>query len=94
MILLTLLTLLKAIGLAFVITKFDPIKWIMDYLLFKTKNNLIILMIDKMLSCISCLSFWIALIVSGNIWIASYIYILTFAYDKFLSGWERKIKLD
>lgn len=84
--------IVKALCIAFVITRFQPIQWVMEALLTKTKNNLILLLIDQLLTCLKCCTFWLALLMTGDIFLASVAFIIAFVYDKNLSMWERRVK--
>lgn len=58
-----LILILRIIGLAWMITSFAPLQWLLDLL----PNNLFKYTIVLLTSCIKCASFWIGLAM-GGIW--------------------------
>ena len=56
--------LLKIIGLAWLITTFAPLQWVLETL----PNNIFKYIIVLLTTCIKCCSFWTGLII-GGIWI-------------------------
>lgn len=87
----TLIIILKVLGLAFIITRFEPIQWVFEVLNKRFSKNIIFQMVYLLLSCLKCASFWIGLMM-GGIWVAIFCFIVAFIYDKKFSGWENKIK--
>jgi hypothetical protein len=71
--------ILKSILLAFLITQFEPIQWILDML----PNNLFTAIITTLLTCLKCVSFWVGLII-GGFWIGCTAFIIGFVIDKIL----------
>jgi hypothetical protein len=80
--------ILKSFALAFVITKFTPLSWFMEAIspVFSKYNNtkLIFNLTSLLLSCISCCSFWVGMII-GGLWVAVPAYIIAHLYSNLLS---------
>lgn len=82
----SIILVLKTLGLAFVITHFAPLEWLLTS--FKPKNiiiNLIYNIIKLLLSCLSCCSFWLGICI-GGFWVGVISYIIAFFYQKRF-GW-------
>jgi hypothetical protein len=71
------------------ITRFEPLQMILELLPNKLLPNLFKLLI----TCLKCVSFWITLIYTGNIVLASGMAFISFFYDKFIGPIERKVRL-
>ena len=71
------------------ITRFEPLQMILELLPNKLLYNLFKLLI----TCLKCVSFWITLIYTGNIVLASGMAFISFFYDKFIGPIERKVRL-
>lgn len=69
--------LIKSILLSFVITQFEPIRWILN--LFK--QNFLVACITLLLTCWKCCAFWISLIMTHNIYWASLAFAITYILD-------------
>lgn len=82
---------IKAILLSYLITRFTPFQNLLIKI-NKRFNNLFTNLLYELLSCLKCCSFWITLIMTGNIYVAIMCFIIAFFYDKKLSHWENKIK--
>ena len=94
-ILLNILVLCKILLLSWVITRFEPIEEIFEYITPKDPTMIAItLAIHKLLTCYRCCSLWVGLIVFGNIWMALLACLIAFIYDKFFAAWETRIKLN
>jgi len=87
-----IITILKVLGLAFLITRFEPIKWLFEILSIKYGNTLIFNLIYLLVSCMKCCATWIGLIM-GGIWIGIISFILSFVYTKCCSVWENRVRL-
>lgn len=70
MILINIILLLKILGLGFLISNFEPIQWIIDYL----PDNMIKWNLMLLFGCLKCVSFWISLIWMGNIWFSIFVF--------------------
>lgn len=91
----SLIVVIKIIGLAWFITRFEPIEWILESM--KSKNYLLQLIIDivnVILTCMKCSAFWIGLIFSGSIWIALLASYVSLLYEKIIGPWEKQIILN
>lgn len=75
--------------LSWVITRFEPLQMVLEILPDKLITNTIKLL----LSCLKCVSFWMALIVTHDIFLASTLCFISFWYDKFIGPIERKVRL-
>jgi hypothetical protein len=71
------------------ITRFEPLQMILELLPNKLLYNLFKLLI----TCLKCVSFWITLIYTQNIVLASGMAFISFFYDKFIGPIERKVRL-
>lgn len=85
----TIITMASIFLLSWVISRFEPIHMITDGL----PNKLIYNIIRLILSCLKCLSFWITLSITGNIFLASGLAFIAFWYDKVIGPIENKVKL-
>lgn len=77
--------ILKILGLAFIITKFEPINWLLD--LVRPKNKYIRIItstIQLALTCMPCASFWIGLFGYG-IWHGILSYFISYLWTKTIS---------
>jgi hypothetical protein len=71
------------------ITRFEPLQMILELL----PNKLIYNLFKLLITCLKCVSFWITLIYTGNIVLASGMAFISFFYDKFIGPIERKVRL-
>ena len=72
MITINIIALLKVLGLSFLITNFEPIKWQLDKLADgQIKWNLFLLT-----GCLKCFSFWTSLIWFQNIWFSIFVFFI------------------
>jgi len=85
----TAITLVSIFLLSWVISRFEPIHMITESL----PNKLVYNIIRLVLSCLKCLSFWITLSITGNIFLASGLAFFSFWYDKIIGRLENKIRL-
>lgn len=86
-----IIIILKILGLSYLITHFEPIKWIFDLLEIKFSNNILFNILYLMMSCLKCTSFWIGLIMCG-LYVGIICFIISFIYEKNFSNWEKRIK--
>lgn len=89
----TLIIILKVLGLSFVITKFEPIIWVVEAIQNNFKKpifGLIFGILKTILTCFSCCSMWIGFLM-GGLWVGIISYIISFIYLKKLSRWETTI---
>jgi len=83
--------------LAWLITHFDPFKQVMTHIPYKKMKPLfrfIFSSIDKVISCMMCCSFWLTLLLSGNIILAASMSFIGFWYSKILGPLETYTKFE
>lgn len=81
---------IKIFLVSWFITRFKPLKMVGELLPDKLFWNIL----QLLFSCIMCLSFWIALIWTGDIIFASAMAFISFWYDKLIGFYEDRIKLN
>ncbi len=72
--------LIKIILLSFLITQFEPIQWLLDLL----PSNLFSAIVTMLLTCLKCCSFWVGLVMTHSIWMASTAFFISFFLDKII----------
>lgn len=90
-----IILLSKILGLAFVITHFSPIQWVLDAIRQRVKKPISRLLFDLITIptwCISCCSFWLGLAM-GGLWYGVTVYIVAYVYNQKVAPWMDKIKL-
>jgi len=75
--------------ISFLITHFDPLAWLIDLL----PNNFIKSLLVILFGCIKCISFWITLGYTRNIFYAALMFFIVFWWDKIIGPYENRIKL-
>jgi hypothetical protein len=75
--------------ICWVITRFEPLQMVLELLPNKLLWNLFKLLI----TCLKCLTFWVTLIWTEDIFSASLIAFISFWYDKVIGPEERRVKL-
>lgn len=83
MITINIILLLKIIGLSYIISQFLPFTWLID----KLPSGFIQSLLHLLTGCLKCVSFWITLIWTYNIYLAIFIYFMASALsrdDKFI----------
>ena len=81
--------LLKIFMISWFVSRFEPIQMVLEVLPNKLAYNLIRLLT----SCLKCLAFWITLIYTGDLFLASLMAFIGFWYDKIIGRIENKIRL-
>ena len=71
------------------ITRFEPLQMVLELL----PNKLLFNLFKLLITCLKCVSFWITLVYTQNIVLASGIAFVSFFYDKFIGPIERKVRL-
>ena len=71
------------------ITRFEPLQMVLELL----PNKLLFNLFKLLITCLRCLSFWITLVYTQNIILASGMAFISFWYDKFIGPIERKVRL-
>lgn len=82
-------TLISIWLVSWFITRFEPLQMILELLPNKLLYNLFKLLI----TCLKCLTFWITLVYTQNIVLASAMAFISFWYDKWVGPIERKVRL-
>lgn len=85
-----IILLIKIWFVCWMITRFEPLHMILELL----PNKLIFNMISLMLTCLKCLSMWVTLSITGDIFLASVMTFISFFYEKNLGIWEKKVRLN
>jgi hypothetical protein len=85
-----MIVILKSLLLAWLITNFDPFKRLINLL----PEGVIKFYTQTLFSCLKCCSFWAALILSGNIFIAAGVSYLAFWYGKYITPIENEIRIN
>jgi hypothetical protein len=83
------ITMISIFLVSWVISRFEPFTMLLEIL----PDNLISNLFRLMLTCIKCLMFWITLIYTGDIILASGMAFIGFWYDKFIGPIERRVRL-
>lgn len=71
-----LLIILKSLILAKLLTEFTPLQWVLDLL----PENIFKWIIQVLTSCLKCATTWIALILTGDVYIAGLAHIVANIY--------------
>jgi hypothetical protein len=87
----TILVIGKILLLSWFITRFEPVQWIVD-ILFEGKQDLTSKMLQLTLTCSKCLSFWLGVIISQDIFLAIIGCFLMVIYEKTIGKWEQRIE--
>jgi hypothetical protein len=86
--------ILETIGKVFIvswfITRFKPLTWVLELLPDKLAFNLVKLL----LTCLTCVSFWLAIAYTQNVWLSALCAFVGFWYDKIFGFYENKIRLN
>jgi hypothetical protein len=82
-------TLISIWLVSWFITRFEPLQMILELL----PNKLIPNLFKLLITCLKCVSFWLTLVWTQNIVLASGIAFVSFFYDKFIGPIERKVRL-
>jgi len=83
--------ILQIFILSWLITRFDPLQQIINYIQTQTKLKDIWF---KLFRCMMCLSFWSTLIITHDIFIAATTSFISFWYDRLLGDYETFTKLN
>lgn len=81
-----LISMMKGIGLAFVITSFEPLAWVVDLL----PNNIFKYITVLLTSCWRCCSFWITFFMFG-LWEATAVYVFLYFLMEITEIIKRKL---
>lgn len=80
--------LYKTLLLSWLVTRFEPIQWLINLL---PNHRLKYLIIDAT-TCMKCMSLYIGLLISHDIYIAALASLLSVFYSKTIGAWEQKVK--
>ena len=81
--------MIKLFLLAWVITRFEPIQIVLELI----PDNLVFNLLKLLVSCLKCVLFWLVLIFTYDIFLASGMAFIAFWYDKLISPIENKVRL-
>ena len=84
-----ILTLTKIWFVCWMITRFEPLQMVLELL----PNKLIPNLFKLLVTCLKCLSMWVTLIYTGDIFLASLMCFISFFYDKWIGPLERRVRL-
>ena len=87
----TALIICKILLLAWFVTRFEPVQWIID-ILFEGKEDLTSKLMYLALTCSKCLALWCGIILSQNIFTAIVACFLMVIYEKTIGKWEKRIE--
>jgi hypothetical protein len=76
--------ILKSIIYAYVLTQFQPLKWIIDLIPNSIPKYIIVLLT----SCLACASFWIALVLTHSLFVAGITYFIISQLNKLWTSIE------
>jgi hypothetical protein len=86
----TILVIGKILLLAWFVTRFEPVQWIVD-ILFEGKQDLTSKLLYLALTCSKCVAFWAGIILTQDIFLAIIASWLMVVYEKTIGKWENKI---
>lgn len=84
----TMTSILKILILAYTISRFEPIGWILDLL----PNKLILNIFKLGMTCSKCLALWIGILCFNQLYIALAASFIMVLYERSIGKWEQKIK--
>jgi hypothetical protein len=87
----TILVIGKILLLAWFITRFEPVQWIVD-ILFEGKTDLTSKLLYLALTCSKCVAFWAGIILTQDIFLAIIGCFLMVIYEKTIGKWEQRIE--
>lgn len=92
-----IITIFKIMGLAWFVSRFDPIQWVLEAVRSNFSNDrkfiqLLFMVLETITTCSKCAAFWIGLVLYG-IWPALIASFIIFWYDKIFLPIEHKITL-
>lgn len=79
----------KILLLSWVITRFKPIQIIIELL----PDNLLFNLVKLLLTCAMCVSFWLTLSLTQDVYLASLNAFILFWYDKIFAYYENRVRL-
>lgn len=89
-----MIMIIKIMLISWFLTRFKPLQMLIDYIISKTLNNPLVSIVMSFvllpLTCFTCSSFWIGLILTHNFWIAATASFIATWYE-LLFGWKEKV---
>lgn len=85
-----LIMIAKGMGLAYLVTKFEPLKILVE-LATERYPNLFTYVVALFFTCMSCATFWITLLMFG-FWPAVAAYFIATVFDKSIGKWLNTVK--
>lgn len=85
-----LLSLGKTLILSWLVTRFEPLQWLINLL----PDKKIKFLIQDATTCMKCMSLYLGLMIFGDIYIAALASFLSVIYMKTLGVWEQKVKFN
>lgn len=83
-----LIDLAKILVTSWLVTRFEPLQWLINLL----PNNKLKYLIQDATTCMKCMSLYIGLLITFNIYIAAFASFLSVIYMKTIGQWEQKVK--
>jgi hypothetical protein len=84
-----IITLIKLFLLCWVLTRFEPISWLLELL----PDNLVFNITKAIITCLKCSLLWVTFLHTGDIFVACGMSFFGFWYDKIIGYYENRIKL-
>lgn len=78
----------KTLLMSWLVTRFEPLQWILDLL----PNNKVKFLLQDATTCMKCMSLYLGLVISGDIYVAALASLLSVFYNKTIGEWEQKVK--
>lgn len=76
--------------LSWFITRFKPLEMMLELL----PDNLLFNLVQLLLTCLMCVSFWTSLIITQDIYLAGLSAFIGFWYDKIFGFYEKRVRLN
>lgn len=83
-----LIDLAKILVVSWLVTRFEPLQWLINLL----PDNKLKFLIQDATTCMKCMSLYIGLIITFSIYIAAFASFLSVIYMKTIGQWEQKVK--
>lgn len=81
--------IIKIFILSWFLTRFKPIRIFFNIL----PDNILFKVIRYITTCIFCISFWLSILITNDIYLSCFTSFIAFWYDKLLSRYENRIYL-
>lgn len=78
----------KILVLSWLVTRFEPLQWLINLLPEKKIKYLL----QDATTCMKCMSLYLGLLITFNIYIAALASFLSVIYSKTVGQWEQKVK--